>query len=267
MFVAWERNEATFEVEPVTRATAKILIGIPHRKLGYFDWFMAFERMQKPPEYNIVMDTGRPLDVTRNVMVSRALNLGYDWVFFLDDDVYPLPDTLIKLVRARVPIVSGIYLSRAPPHAPVARFERRSVPKEEFGQDELVEVDEVGLGCMLIHTDVFRKMGADLRWRCLTNHFEEITNEVFTTDFEEAKAANYRCKICDGALVANFFKHTWGTVDSEPLSEDFYFCQKAKGKGYRILIKADVCLEHQVPEMRVGWDGYVTPVKEGHHTP
>lgn len=98
----------------------------------------------------------------RNVIIEEAILKDCTHILFLDDDVYPDPDILTKLLSHDKDIVTGLYLSRAYPHKPFifdswfnggARW--RPLRPEDNG---LIEVVAGGLGCILIKINVFLAM-------------------------------------------------------------------------------------------------------------
>lgn len=102
----------------------------------------------------------------RNELVEKAEG---EWLFSLDCDHVYAPDLLDRLLRemrlSGASVVSGLYLNKHPGsgHVPVAL-----VPNQKTGQlDQLVSwpkncrhlpVATVGGGCLLVKTEVFRKI-------------------------------------------------------------------------------------------------------------
>ncbi|MEM2568073.1 MAG: hypothetical protein QXH20_06355 [Candidatus Bathyarchaeia archaeon] len=113
-----------------------------------------------------------PLDYARNMCVKEALEWNADYILFLDDDVLPPDDGLLTLFLDAVPIVSGLYFSRYPPHNPVIfRRKNRNEPwsldaetewdaefTRSYPKNQLVEADVAGLGFMLVMREVFEKI-------------------------------------------------------------------------------------------------------------
>lgn len=103
------------------------------------------------------------LEMAREHGALAAVQQGYRWVFFLDADVLPPGDVLHRLIAHNRPIVSGLYCRR---HNPVYPLLLKRVSDSPIKFDivkgitpgELVEVDACPTGCMLVATDVFRKM-------------------------------------------------------------------------------------------------------------
>jgi hypothetical protein len=151
--------------------------------------------------------TGMPFDHARNTAVQRAIEGGYTWLLFLDDDVVPPANVFDLLSRHGLDIVSGLYYRRSKPVMPVMM---REVPQgteyiTSFTPGTLLEADLVGSGCLLIHRRVL--LGMKKPW------FEWLL------DHDELPE-NQRC------------------------SEDYDFCRKARKAGFRIFVDTSVQCKH-----------------------
>ena len=145
-------------------SNVKVMIGLPTaemaRQAKFYDYFNMINR---PDGTILSMSHGQSPASNRNLIIKQALEQNCTHVFFIDDDICIPPDALMKLLSHDKDIVSGLYLMRNFPHAPIAfnvalndgkcRF--KFLNPEETG---LIEVVNFGLGCVLIKTDVFRKM-------------------------------------------------------------------------------------------------------------
>ncbi len=100
---------------------------------------------------------GMPFDHARNTACQQALQAGADFLFSLDSDVVPPRDTILRLMKHDLPVVSGIYCRRSPPHS-VPVMIRNGQWITEFPANSLIEVDLVGAGCLLIRRDVLEKL-------------------------------------------------------------------------------------------------------------
>lgn len=101
-----------------------------------------------------------PLDLIRNSITETALNQGATHLIMCDtDQVYP-KDTIVKLLKHDLDVVGGKVHRRTPPYDPILmRGEYphyKTVPEEEWKDEQLVEVDATGTGCLLFKTHVFR---------------------------------------------------------------------------------------------------------------
>ncbi len=142
-----------------------IVIGTPHFGAVAPEWIDAYEMLTKPtrpdgsPDWVGVSVRRLVVHYARNQLVSTTLERYPEatHLFFLDDDVIPPPDALTRLLAHNVPVVTGLYVERAPPHFPVAyrRGQDHHVPLTSFCAG-LQEVDACGAGCLLVRTDVLR---------------------------------------------------------------------------------------------------------------
>lgn len=151
---AWERT-------PVQNPKLALLTPV-----GGFVQFLATlmaRNMEMPLPYVWHCTSGYPIDISRDHLVKKALEDGVDYVFFMDTDVIPHPRAISILLSWQLPIISGLYWSKA--RLPCAY---------QFGEDEthvdaidpatidpkntkqrLMEVAAVGAGCLLIDARVF----------------------------------------------------------------------------------------------------------------
>ena len=189
-----------------------VLCGILHTDQTSIAWALGLRALQIPGP--ILPVAGMPYDMARNVICMKALEVGVDAVFILDSDVIPPPDAILRLLRHRQPVISGVYHRRSPPHGlpvmqrPVGQWVMNYPP------NAIIEVDVVGSGCLLISTDVLRNLPPSrpgshwFDWRVNLQGLEPI----------------------DG------IPH---------MSEDFVFCMRVKQKlGIPILVDTGVQCKH-----------------------
>lgn len=105
---------------------------------------------------------GMPFDHARNEACKRCLEIGFDYLFFLDSDVVPPSDAVPRLVRHNQPIVSGVYYRRSPPLGHPVMMKRGPDGGlgwvQQYPVPALLDVDAVGAGCLLIRRDVLEKL-------------------------------------------------------------------------------------------------------------
>jgi hypothetical protein len=134
------------------------------------------------------------------------LSRGFQWLFFLDDDVVMPPDGIAYLKSNGLPLVSGLYYRRHEPVTPVAisLTEQGAQWITGYEKGKLFPADYVGAGCLLIHRTVLEKMPSP--W------------------FE-------------------WWSDRKDLPKGEQLSEDFAFCHKAKKLGFQAYVDTRVeCL-------------------------
>lgn len=159
-------------------------------------------------------DSHFPLDCNRSHLVLQALEWGADWTLWLDCDM-SFPDSLVPTLFAAAresgrKIVSGIYFKKAPPFLPVAMVAVEGKRDKYLAVDPLshpealVEVDLIGMGCALIHTDVFRALPSPwFRYNVREESgWPEVSEDVYFC--QSARAAGFEILAHTG-LVCNHY--------------------------------------------------------------
>jgi len=94
-----------------------VITGEYARRADFYDYFHLLE---KPPDSYILFCHDRSPASGRNKIIEAAFENSCTHILFIDDDMAYRPDALTKLLRNQDrDIVSGLYLSRAYPHAPL----------------------------------------------------------------------------------------------------------------------------------------------------
>jgi hypothetical protein len=187
------------------------------------DWCAAWKNLKLPDPNKWMRLMGLPFGEARTTAAYHALQDGFQWLFFLDADVILPPDTVVRFINYRLPIVSALYPQRYPTFDGLKAVYKSCMfneGKDEQGNSTLVEVGgfqygqvlEVGFapaGAMLIHRNVFTQMVA--------------------------------------AGIKDFFEWTMKpTTNPHGRSEDFDFCMKARRLGYKIIVDTGVQAAHEV---------------------
>jgi hypothetical protein len=101
-------------------------------------------------------------DANRNRIAKTFLEeTTAEWLFFMDTDNEIPTGGIRRLLDVDRTIVSGAYYLKASPFTPVAYWRQadgRYRPVSNFVKGEILEVDMVGLGCILIHRSVFESI-------------------------------------------------------------------------------------------------------------
>ncbi len=162
----------------------------------------------------IVPLSGMPYDHARNCGVKTFLQSNCRFLFFLDSDVVAPRDTVLRLMRHNLPIVSGIYCRRShPAGVPVAIKNGQWVT--QFPPNALYEVDLVGAGCLLLRRDMLEKLPPQ-RLEAGKHWFDWKVD----------------ARGCPGV------------PDNECLSEDFTFNVHARKFGYKTYLDTGVICRH-----------------------
>lgn len=166
------------------------------------------------------------LHAARNGLVAKALAWGADKLVFLDDDVSWQPEDFQKLVLAPEPIVAGCYQKKVGNMRGPVSFAVSSLP-QGFTADHrgLVEVHGAATGFLRVDRSVFEA----LKPACPKIHDESLT------DAETAHLHQW----FDMPLVQQ-------PKGLQVMGEDYAFCQRARGAGYRIWIDPSIRLGHHI---------------------
>lgn len=159
--------------------------------------------------------TGVRTDRNRNGMLQHCLESDVDYILWLDADMIFQPQIIEKYLKADKDIIGCKYYKRGAPFSPV--FYKRSKDHEwkytpvdpdslPKGQ-EIVELDALGFGGMMVKTDVYRKMGEDM-WMNYGKNF-----------------------------------HIPG-AEEDALTHDINFCRKAQEHGFKIHLHTGVLASH-----------------------
>lgn len=143
----------------------RVVIGVCTQEMARrADFYDCIDAIQNPPNVEIFRSKvhAQSPAKARNVLIEEAINKDCTHVLLIDDDVFPPPDVVSKLLSHNKDVVTGLYLSRAYPHRPYI-FDSwlnggctwYALKPED---DELIEIVACGLGCCLIKTDVFKAM-------------------------------------------------------------------------------------------------------------
>lgn len=158
--------------------------------------------------WNFIIVEGKYYDAARQEVVQKAYNMGVEWLFFLDSDVFPPSDCLHRLMSHNVPIVTGVYWMKSSPPQPVVYKVLGNGPIWEIDPTAgLVEIGGAGLGCTLINMSVF----------------DNLESPYFKTNWSMVK---------DGR-----------TIHSQ-IGEDHYFYLMAQKAGYKIYMDPTVLCDH-----------------------
>lgn len=194
---AWELNK-----QP------SVLCVILHTDVTTMAWAFGFRELIIPG--GIMPLAGMTFDHARNMGAMASLDSGADYVFFLDSDVVPPKDAVLRLIAHNQPIISGVYCRRSPPVA-VPVMIKNGNWVTEYPKNSIIEVDLVGAGCLLIHKSVLQKLPPQRPGK----HWFDWRVDM------------------RGVLP-----------HGECLSEDFTFCAWARKHGYKILVDTSIQCRH-----------------------
>lgn len=171
--------------------------------------------LQPPPTHfsnAYLVVKGLPVDQARCVLAEKALEVGAKYLWFVDDDTIPPPNTLQRLVTVlenypEIKVIGGIYVTKAEVPQPVVFRGEGLGSFWEWKKGEIFEVSSMGAGCMLIRTEIFQNLPKP--W------FEFIDVPSFEPSIPGIK-----------------------------VSEDVSFCNKVRAAGFLVYAHGGILCEH-----------------------
>jgi len=150
----------------------------------------------------------------RNRAAADFLLTGCDYLLFIDADVIFAPEHIAMLNESAEPIQCGIYFKKMPgTHPCLCAFPGQ----KEMKRGENVAVARSGTGFMRIHRSVFEAL-------------------------KEENGGPARMYSNHGRAEWDFFQS--GVSAQEWLSEDWYFCDHARAKGFRVMVDTRIQTKH-----------------------
>lgn len=144
----------------------KVLIEIPHTGVFYWQFvhalpLMIVTTMQKGINVEYELRGHSLVYDSREGAVKYMLeHKDIDAILFLDSDMMPTADMLLKLIEHDKPIVSALAFKRTEPYYPCI-FNKLKEKEAEVYTDYLrglIEVEGVGMACCLIKREVFEQI-------------------------------------------------------------------------------------------------------------
>ncbi len=109
---------------------------------------------------HLFFDSSTILINQRENLIDNAIDMGTEWCLWLDSDMMFPPTTLLRLLAHNQDIVACNYMKRSYPFKSVAFMDTNDweswVPLQS--EDELLTVEAIGMGCVLMRTSVFEKL-------------------------------------------------------------------------------------------------------------
>jgi len=137
-----------------------LAIGIPCTfpsvPISFFNSFIHMER----PDFTYIHADNGPIDTLRNDIVEKAQAVGATSLIMMDVDMVYHPKTITNLLAHQLPIVGALCFRRYPPFDSIMLrvTEGGYQSVDEWDEDELVEVDATGAGCLMFDMQVFKKI-------------------------------------------------------------------------------------------------------------
>ncbi|HDY88888.1 MAG TPA: hypothetical protein ENH82_12350 [bacterium] len=195
------------EIEDEMKEKANIAIAWPcSTSLVYEDFAASFVLMKKGKYMLFRARACHDIGILRNGLVNLALGAEATHLLQTDTDMILHRNALYAMLARDVDIVGALYYKRYPPFNPCAILDKTNINNgltvKQCESGDMIEVDRVATGCMLVKTDVFRKV--KYPW------FKTIADK-------------------NGTLT---------------MSDDYFFCDKAKKAGYKVYVDTSVPCGH-----------------------
>lgn len=225
-----------------------ILIAVPTNKYIEPETMKSIYDLIVPAGYKTEFQFfyGYQIDQIRNLIADWAKR--YDYLFSVDSDVSFPPDTLAKLLAHDKDVVSGLYIQRKPgQHILELYREGRNIPYNDIKGLGLVEVDGCGFGCVLVNSNIIRKMEyPHFLYRSAIDHRNTLSEDVYFC----IKAKSLGAKIyADTSVQCEHIGSTKFIVDPNPPKNAFERLMELSNQ--RLLPQAHVQYLHQMKERGV----------------
>lgn len=181
-----QNRNANMIVTAAPQPKKKILIAIPTARNIEAETFKSIYDLEIPDGYEATFQYffGYQVDQVRN-LISDWVVRGFDYLFAVDSDIAFAPDTLKKLLAHDRDIVSGLYIQRKPGqhilevYEPNDRGGCSNIPYDKIRDQGLVEIVGCGFGCVLVKSEVMRKIGyPQFEYHSAIDHAHTISEDV-----------------------------------------------------------------------------------------
>lgn len=192
---------------------AKIAISVPTRDILHAEFafdlaILAAYCVGKGHDIKLNHCTGTIIPELRTALVIAAIEQGADWIFWLDSDMRFPKDALEKLLAHDKPIVGTNYVTREIPPSPTARNIKDD--KEDM-------------------------------------YIENVYTKPESTGLEKVDYMGFGCAVIKTDVFKEiglpYFNIGFSTLNNKFIGEDVFFCLKAAGKNFPVLIDHDLSKE------------------------
>lgn len=149
----------------------RILIGIASTGSKRDEWIAArygqlipcnWSQVEMVQWINSYMPLRYQVDDAQNMIVDKAVQGDFEWLLLYEHDVLPPADSFMRLNAymrdGKIPIVSGLYYTRSRPSEPLLYRGRGTSFYQDWKMGDLVWVDGVPTGFLMIHMSIMRAM-------------------------------------------------------------------------------------------------------------
>lgn len=141
------------------------VVGVPTFGQVSIDWALNFHMIGAGLAVYVAYSTpkNKRVDVAKNEICQQAVDQNADWVFFLDDDVIPPSNVLMKCIKNAfgppyLDIINGVYFSKSEPPMPLMFRGDMKGSVWNWHVGDLIKIDAAGMGCTFIKTKVLKEI-------------------------------------------------------------------------------------------------------------
>ena len=235
----------------------KLLVATPTTGLVRIEWVQArygqvipmnWSQVQLLEFYNSYVPLRYQVADAQNLIVKEMIDKDFEWLLLLEHDVILPPDAFIKFNKymrdEKVPVVSGLYYSRAQPSEPLVFRGRGTGVYTNWQPGEQIWCDGVPTGCLLIHYAILREMWQDSPEYSLRG---TVTRRVFDSPrslWYDPESGQYNTTQgtsdldwCTRVMTGDYFKRAgwdeYADKDFPFLVDTTIFCQHINPDGTR----------------------------------
>lgn len=181
--------------------STSVAILVPSRDTVYSHFAYSLSNLIKDTtqmgvETHLFFDASTILINQRESLVEQAIEIGAEWTLWLDSDMMFPPTTLLRLLGHNQDIVGCNYIKRAYPFKSVAYTDTTDweswIPITY--SDELLTAEAVGMGCVLIKTELFKQLQKPYFEYTYQEKTKDWGGEDFTL-FKKFNKLGYKLKI------------------------------------------------------------------------
>lgn len=191
----------------------------------------------------VLREKSSMVSAARNNLAQRALDMGAEWIFFCDSDMWAPHDSIERLMRHNKDICGATYNKRVPPYETLGKLKGPIVSEEELAKGGIREAEYLPGGFILFKAAVFKK----IPWPWFYETFWTAGDPV--AGFVEDLRCNRMTGVPDAIaerLLADEEIRKWIEEDSKAIppnramSEDYSMCRKARRYGFDIWCDLDL---------------------------
>jgi GT2 family glycosyltransferase len=151
--------------------------------------------LKKNPKIDVLLEQSCYIHKNRERLAERAIEGGYDYLFFVDADMCFAPEVLDRLLSRNKDIIGANYYKRNPNKETITKFIENGQFVAKPIPEDLFECASLGTGCMLISVKALKNIPKP--YFDFNHKGKEVGEDVYFC--LKAKDAGYEIW-CDGTM-------------------------------------------------------------------